>query len=114
MEPRTIKGIKALRALMCGAIGRKEHAQFPNGIDPTGTAQFADKRFCCQNVWVDEGLVGTSDERMAQMKSCPLAGQNDQMTPDAPPAEPPILSHAKITSADVNFEDAGFEAGCMV
>ena len=64
---------------MCGAIGRKEHAQFPNGIDPTGTAQFADKRFCCQNVWVDEGLVGTSDERMAQVKSCPLAGQNDQM-----------------------------------
>ena len=65
--------------MMCGAIGRKEHAQFPNGIDPTGTTQLAHKRFCCQNVRVDEGLVRTPDKRMAQVQSCTLARQNDQM-----------------------------------
>ena len=73
------KGVEAFGPLMCGTIGRKEHTQFPNGIDPTGTTQLAHKRFCCQNVRVDEGLVRTPDKRMAQVQSCTLAGQNDQM-----------------------------------
>ena len=72
------EGIEALGPMMW-RNRPKEHAQFPNGMGQTGTTQLAHKRFCCQNMRVDEGLVRTPDKRMAQVRSCTLAGQNDQM-----------------------------------
>ena len=54
---------------MCGAIGRKEHAQFPGTGSIRREALNSRTKFCCQNVRVDEGLVRTPDERMAQVQS---------------------------------------------